>query len=227
MDEIKTNFKINIKDFDINIKVRNNFNSRYVKPKYCPEIKESRLKYKNAASLADEIILSKSMRYFVVVDGTFIFGDLIEALLVKNNIRCKKLTICTLSMSENNIDSLSNLIEAGYILELNIIISDFFYSHERHNLIKYMYEKLDIDNKFQLAVASSHMKVTTFETMAGSKVVVDGSANLRSSSNLEQLRIEENADVYDFVDKISDDIILKYSTIKKSLRRNTLWNAIN
>jgi len=227
MNEIKFNFDLNLDDFDLNININDKFNSRYIKPKYCPEISESKLKYKNAQKLADEITLSEAMRYYVVVDGTFIFGDLLEAIIVKNNLKCKKITISTLSLSENNIDSLHNLIEGGFIEELNIIISDYFYSHERENLIRYMYQELDIDDKFQLAVASSHMKVTTLETFKGNKLVFHGSANMRSSSNLEQLMIEENKDLYDFNNEIFTSIIEKYATVKKSLRRNQLWNVID
>lgn len=227
MNEIKFNFDLNLDDFDLNININDKFNSRYVKPKYCPEISESKLKYKNAQKLADEITLSEAMRYYVVVDGTFIFGDLLEAIIVKNNLKCKKITISTLSLSENNIDSLHNLIEGGFIEELNIIISDYFYSHERENLIRYMYQELDIDDKFQLAVASSHMKVTTIETFKGNKLVFHGSANMRSSSNLEQLMIEENKDLYNFNNEIFTNIIEKYATVKKSLRRNQLWNVID
>ena len=226
MDELKQNFKINIKDFDIKVNIGGRFNSRYMKPKYSPEIPEHKLKYKNAEDLAKDIKMEPDMRYYIVVDGTFIFGDFLEAVLVLNNIRVKSMTIATLSLSQNNIDSLANLIEGGFIEKLNIIISDFYYSHERNGLIPYIYDKLDKDDKFQMAVCSSHMKVNIFETASGNKVVMHGSANMRSSSNLEQLIIEENKSLYDFNNDLFSKIINKYHTINKSLRSKNLRETI-
>jgi len=197
-----------------------------MKPKYSPEIPEHKLKYKNAEDLAKDIKMEPDMRYYIIVDGTFIFGDFLEAVLVLNNIRVKSMTIATLSLSQNNIDSLANLIEGGFIEKLNIIISDFYYSHERNGLIPYIYDKLDKDDKFQMAVCSSHMKVNIFETASGNKVVMHGSANMRSSSNLEQIIIEENKSLYDFNNDLFSKIINKYHTINKSLRRKNLWETI-
>jgi hypothetical protein len=182
-------FKVNITDFsDIKINLfgeNSNFKSRYIKPPKTKEIKESRLKYSDALKLAKDISLKKNERYFFVVNGSFIFGDFIEALIVNNNWKIKSMTISTLSLSENNIDSLANLINGDYVDELNLIVSDYFYSHERHNLIPYCYKQLDLDNKFQLAVAGTHCKLCIFETYNNGYVVIHGSANLRSSSNME------------------------------------------
>ena len=45
-------------------------------------------------------------------------------------------------------------------------------------------------------------------------------------ANIEQLQIEENDFLFDFNQEIFDSIIAKYSTIKKSVRRNELWPAV-
>lgn len=213
-------------DFEIDFDSDTTFETRYIKPPRTKQIAEKNLKYSNAEKLAKDIVIEKGSRYFVVINGSFIFGDLIEAIIVGNNATVKKLTISTLSMSQNNIDSLAGLLKQGYIKELNLIISDYFFSHERNGLIKYAYEQLDIDNRFQLAVASTHCKLCIFETMGGKKVVIHGSANLRSSSNLEQIVIEESKELYDFNNQYQDKIIEVYKTIDKSVRRTKLWNAV-
>lgn len=102
------------------------------------------------------------------------------------------MTITTLSLSQNNIDSLHNLMEGGYIGELNLIVSVYFWAHEIHQLIPYIYRQLDINDRFQLCVGGIHTKTTQFETMGGRKVIIHGSANLRSSGSVEQFTIEEN-----------------------------------
>lgn len=223
------NIKFDLSNFNIDFKIKEIgkiFNTRYIKPPKCKEISEHLLKYSNAEHLAKDIKISKKDRYFVIVNGSFIFGDFIEALVVLNNYHIKKMTISTLSMSENNVDSLANLLNGNFIDELNLIISDYFFSHERNNLVKYIYEELDKNNKFQLAVASTHCKLCLFETHCGKHVLIHGSANLRSSSNIEQFIVEENESLYNFNDNYQREIINIYKTINKSLRGDTLWQAV-
>jgi hypothetical protein len=50
-----------------------------------------------------------------------------------------------------------------------------------------------------------------------------GSANLRSSSNIEQLCIEEGAELYNFNEEVHDAIIKRYQTINKPVRFKKAW----
>lgn len=227
------NIDINIPDMDLDISIADNgFDNRYIKSKVAKDIPAHRLKYKNAIELAKDIKIEEGIRYDCIVAGNFIFGDFIEAFITHNNAKCLQLTISTLSLDQNNVDSLVNLMTGNYVDNLNLIISDYFYAHERGSLIPYIYDKLDIDNRFQLASASSHTKITMFETLGGKKIVIHGSANLRSSSNIEQFTIEENPGLYDFHFEYHNRIIEKYMTINKEIKRNKslrgekLWNAI-
>lgn len=224
--DIKVDIELNNFNVDLKLNINNNFNTRYVKPLWTPELSEHQLKYRNAEKLANDIVLDEKSRYFAIIDGSFIFGDFIEALIVKHNFFTEEMIISTLSMSENNIDSLANLLNGGFVGKLNLIISDYFFSHERNNLIKYAYEELDKNDKFQLSVVSSHCKLCIFAA-DNLKVVIHGSANLRSSSNIEQIVIEVNAELYDFIYDYQIKIVEKYSTINKSIRDSNLWNLIN
>lgn len=227
------NIDINIPDMDLDISIADNgFDNRYIKSKVAKDIPAHKLKYRNAIKLANNIKIEEGIRYDCIVAGNFIFGDFIEAFITHNNAKCLQLTISTLSLDQNNVDSLVNLMTGNYVDNLNLIISDYFYAHERGSLIPYIYDKLDIDNRFQLASASSHTKITMFETLGGKKIVIHGSANLRSSSNIEQFTIEENPGLYDFHFEYHNRIIEKYMTINKEIKRNKslrgekLWNEI-
>lgn len=200
--------------------------SRYFAPPQQKDIPERLLKYRFAEDLARSVVPEKGMRVFVVLDGSFIAGDFFEAWVVEHNLHIKKMTISTLSMSENNVDSLANILNAGYVDELDLIVSDYFYSHERQSLVPYIYKCLDIGNRFQLAAASTHCKLCLMETHNGSKVVVHGSANLRSSSNIEHLCIEESPMLYDFLLDSQVRIIERFKTINKSIRYNDLWQTV-
>lgn len=227
MTQQDTGYVFDPNDFsEVELELEAEFESRYIKPPKTREIPENFLKYADAKKLAKNVVIDKDSRYFVVVNGSFYFGDFIEGLVVENNWHVKKMTISTLSLNQNNVDSLGNLLRGGFVDELNLIISDYFFSHERQGLIPYIYEVLDVDDKFQLAVAGSHCKICIMETHCGMKVAIHGSANLRSSSNIEQIVIEENQDLYDFNDEYQGRIIETYKTINKSLRRNTLWHQV-
>ena len=200
--------------------------SRYIKPPICKETPEIYLKYELAETLAKDLKPEKGMRAFCLINGTFIAGDFIEAFIVKHNIHVKRLTISTLSLSQNNVDSLNNLLEGGYVDELNLVVSDYFFAHERRGLVQYMYDVLDKGEKFQLAAAGTHCKLTMIETHDGLKITMHGSANLRSSSNIEHICIEEGEELYDFNYDVQEKIIEKYKTISKSVRYNDIWQAV-
>ena len=219
-------FKITKSDFKLTDSKKVQIKNRFIKPPRMKEIPEKFLKYEYAEELANEIDIQKGDRFFVALNGTFIFGDFIEALIVEKNYMVKRLVVSTLSMSENNIDSLYNILHGGYVDQLDLIISDYFFTHERHNLIKYCYQELDHDDKFQLAVCASHWKTCAIETHCGLKIFMHGSANLRSSTNLEHVMIEENPALFDFNMSYQDELIETYKTIKKSIGKTKAWDII-
>lgn len=221
MNELDISFDIDLdfEDIDINIFNENRYN--ILKPK---RNKSKNVRFKYAKDFANEIIIDKDSRYYALIDGSFITGDFIEAFLVKNQ-KCAKITLSTLSLSLENVDSFANLINAGYISELNIIVSDYFFGHEKHNLVRYMYEVLDVNDVFQLSVCRTHTKITLIE-YEDKKIVISGSANLRSSDNLEQLSIEENEELYNFNKEIHDNIITEFKTINKSIKTKRLWQVV-
>ena len=213
MDEIKF-------DFDTTKDTNWELESRYLQPKIKTEDEQDEfVMYKYAEEAAKKIDLSK--KTIAIVNGSFILGDFLEALLIENAIKCVDCKIATLSLNQENVDSLAGLMRDGYIENLTIMGSDFFAVHEKYALMEYMREVLDIDNRFQMIVARTHIKVIMFETSRGNKFVIHGSANLRSSSNYEQIVIEQNAEMYDFFSKFFADLGEKYKTINHKVKKKT------
>jgi hypothetical protein len=176
--------------------------------------------------LAEATKIGENQRIDCLVSGDFIFGDFIEAFFVHNQVHTERLILSTLSMSRNNIDSLKTLMLKGYVDNLDLIVSNFFYAHERTKLIKYIHHELDFDNRFQLAVVRSHTKTLLAKTDGGKHLVINGSANLRSSNNIETFTIEDCKATYDFHLGYSDKIIDKYKTINKAIGAKDLWETI-
>ena len=65
-----------------------------------------------------------------------------------------------------------------------------------------------------------------FETHDGQKIVIHGSANLRSSGNVEQFTIEENPDLYNFYDDCFEKVMERFATIRKDIRHHELWDVM-
>lgn len=200
--------------------------TRYHKPKRTRRIKQYAVKYERArdmvAAVSEQILAGETVH--ALLSGNFIFGDFIEAFAVDNNLLIEDLTISTLSFGKDNVHSLKNLIVGDYVQSLNIVVSDYFYSHNRDNCT-YTHEHLDIDNKFQLAVAGVHTKVTLIRS-GDRRIVMTGSANLRSSRSVEEVTIQDNPELYDFHKIWHDEVLTQYATINKSIRATHLWERI-
>lgn len=158
--------------------------------------------YENAERLAAEVgpMADAGDIAHAVLSGNFIFGDFIESWVKRHDMLVNDLHIATLSMSQDNIDSLANLQHGGYVKRLHLMVSDYFFAHERHKngLIPYAYQELDHGcDSFQLSVTGSHCKIALFATDM-THHVMHGSANLRSSASIEQMTIENNHDLYRF-----------------------------
>lgn len=199
--------------------------TRIMQPRIKPPVAAA---YSYAQEMAQKTKLEKDANLYAFVSGNFIFGDYLEALFDRG-IRVDELYICTLSLSEDNVDSLKNILLTRRCKKLNLIVSHYFYSHERERLIPYLYQELDHNNLFQLAVAGIHCKIALIaEHDKELRLVMHGSANMRSSANVEQVQLIENDELYQFNKRFLDNIISKYKTIdkrRKSLRGGDLWQA--
>ena len=200
---------------------------RWIEPHGNEEIDEWRIKYENAEDLAVAIgDIPDNFRAFVLLAGKFIFGDFIEALIVKNNWHCEELQITTLGLSEDNIDSLFNLLDWGHLERLELIVSDWFFNDQRRDLVPYLYQKLDVDNKLQVAVASVHTKMVLIKTTCGKKIIIHGSANFKSCASVENIVIENSPGLFDFMKEINDGIIARHKTLNKAIRNKELWRTV-
>lgn len=209
---------------------------RYDRPRIYDNVLDA-VEYEHAQDFVDDLELSDGYRAFAFVSGNFVFGDVLEAMVDQRKVAPRSMTIQTLSMSEENIDSLANVIDmmGGRLERLRIILSVYFWGHEHRpgQLVPYLYETLDVDGlDFDVAFASIHTKIVTVETLAGHHLVMDGSANLRSLRNIEQLRIECDDGLYEYIERFADKVFAAYSVVNrdqpypKPIRGNRLWGAI-
>ncbi len=210
--------------------------ARYQFPPASPDVPEHLALYEHAKACAASMELAPGCRHYRVVSGNFIFGDFLEALLVEKHIQAKELTISTYSFSRANVDSLRGLLQTGHVQKLTLIMSAGQFGLEMHDTVAYALEQMDFGNeRFQLVAAGTHCKLACIETARGNKLTIHGSANLRSSGNLEQFVLEEGAEFYDFNMAFQRRIIERFAIInhgkplkkQQPLRRAALWAAVN
>lgn len=203
-------------DFSIEPQIEN---QRYQKPVAKRTVAAA---FENAVELAKSIEMREGFRCFCLLSGNFIFGDFLEAMTTLDKWRIDKLTIHTLTMSQDTIDSLQNVLIMDEPSQLRIIMSDYWYAHEQgraNGLLWELYDKLDIGDGFRLAFCRTHTKICTVQTKAGHKIVIHGSANMRSHGVMEQFTIENDPNLYDFIEGWHDQILDEYDIINKDVKR--------
>jgi hypothetical protein len=183
-------------------------------------------KYKYAIDLVKDIgVIEEGEHINAIVSGNFIAGDLLEAYLFQNKLIAEEVIIATLSMSRENVDSLKNVQDYRLNGKMGLIISDFFFSHERKDGVQDIIKHLS-NGQFALAVAGIHTKLTLIKTTCGQHIVIGGSANLRSSLNIEQITIDNCPIQYAFHREWMAEILNKYQATHEMLRREKLWQQV-
>ena len=190
-DDTELDFNLN----DFKIDGIDEVKKRYKKPVF--KKLNSKVSYENARKFAKDIKLEKGEQFHAIIQGNFIFGDMIEALLIDRKLQCSEMYISTLSLSQNNVDSLAGLIKNENIINLNLILSNYFYSHEKHKLMKYLLQECDIENKLDVMIIRNHTKIILMR-INNMHIVISGSSNLRSSNSIEQIIIQESEELYNF-----------------------------
>lgn len=187
--------------------------------------------FRRAEEFARAVNLTSGARTFAWVSGGFIFGDLLEALVVERHVWPKEIYISTLSLSQENIDSLRTILECTEVQRLCMLVSGYFYSHEKYNLVPYMYEQLDLGDKTQIAFGNYHGKIITLSTHYGHTITLHGSANLRSSNSIEQVMIEVDArELHEFNAGVISSLCKRFGTINyaaaKVPGKERIWQAV-
>lgn len=191
-------------------------------------IKTAKLNFKpvvfeNALEMAKTMDLTQD--YFALVSGAFVFGDLLEALCWKKQLQPERLYVTTLGLSPDNVDSLVNMVDYLFVPEINLIISSYFASVERHRNIPYMIDEFSGRN-INVAVCANHAKLALWECKEQSFLMF-GSANLASSANLEVFAMTHDAEAVAFVKRLLSGIMKKFTVIRGSTGETIFENNKN
>lgn len=198
-------------------------------PRY-PAPRPEMIKYEHAVRLAAKAHRffaenpGEGARLFCLVSGNFILGDLLEAWCCAGGHKADELLIATLSLNQNNVDSLRNIIDAGQVDRLGIAVSAFWYAHNRRDAAGYMVEQLSAAPRYDFAAVSLHTKIILMR--CGDEYnVLHGSANLCSSANIEQFMWERDRALYEFNREWLERVFSRFAFLKKHQTKRELWQT--
>ncbi len=149
----------------------------------------------NAAAVIAHLPADPDDRTHCLLRGDFVLCDIIPTILRARG-SCPHLRIATLGLSVANADTLACLIERGTVGGLTLIVSHYFQQVDKTTVFRAVAARLA--GIAHIAVTRSHAKVICLPTSAGDHYVIEGSANLRSSDNVEQMLITNDPDTHAF-----------------------------
>jgi hypothetical protein len=131
-----------------------------------------------------------------LMTGLYDFMTLVGHLITTRPVPCARLRLATLAFSSRNTAELCQLFDAGAVRCVSLLASDFF---SKHNKAEWAEAVKEFRARGQdIAAPRSHCKVTCLEFADGTKLVFEGSANLRTNNNREQFCLVNSAEIHDW-----------------------------
>ncbi len=146
----------------------------------------------NAAELVRQIAdLEEGDRLHAVLPGNFVFAEILTQLAER--MKPENVSVATLSLSKQNVDALAASLDAGHIGTLNFLISEYFCATNKPIMAHMLHAAQN--RRWRIGTKRTHAKIATLD--AG-HIVLETSANLRSSQSIEQASVFNDRELHDF-----------------------------
>jgi hypothetical protein len=124
--------------------------------------------------------------------------DLMHLLLVliERLGGCDDLQIATLSFNMANVAEMAALLDSARVKRLSVLCSKFFRENSKA-IYQYAHDELTKRGQ-RLAFSRNHCKVVCVAASDGRRLVLEGSANLRTNSNIEQFCLVNDPELHDW-----------------------------
>jgi hypothetical protein len=132
-----------------------------------------------------------------LLTGSFDFMLVLTCVIQARPAVCEHLRVTTLAFSRRNTQELARLLDSARLARLTLLTSDFM---ARSNAAVYQgaVEELAAARKQTVASARCHAKVACLAFADGLRLVFEGSANLRTNKNWEQMTAINDAGLHDW-----------------------------
>lgn len=162
------------------------------------------IRVRDASELLAVLPLAVGSSYHFLLTKRFDLMDVVEAMPDRLG-SIDRLRLVTLSFNEDNLASMSHLVESGKVSSLSLLCSSFLAGH-KPELWNAAVDKLRDFPGVKLACAETHAKVVLTQS-ATSKLVIEGSANLSSNGGIEQIAVIADAGLHDWHAAWIDELI--------------------
>ena len=143
--------------------------------------------------------------------GTYDLCQVIAATVQKNS--CRHLRIATLCFSKKNAAELLGLLESFPAMRFSMVVSAFFRGHNKE-LFEEFAEALKEYPTAKMTAARSHCKVATFDLADDDGLTFEGSANLRTNKNREQLAVIRDRTLHEWHAAWIDEMVYAHGDRK-------------
>jgi hypothetical protein len=143
-----------------------------------------------------------------IMTGRYDLCDLLEVILAKLGT-VAQLRIATLSFNGRNAQTMTAWTEGRKVERLSLLCSVFFKEHNPE-LFEQLHQALAKPHR--MAASRNHCKLVCFHFATGDKLVMEGSANLRTNSNREQFCLVRDDGLHDWHAAWIDEEVLKHES---------------
>jgi hypothetical protein len=144
-----------------------------------------------------------------IMSGRYDLMVLLAAVLEFYASGCESLRIATLSYNDRNTLEMAELLRSGRVAALALLCSAFFKAHNPDQFAAAKREAAGFPGRWRLAAARNHCKVVLAD-FGQRRLVLEGSANLRTNGNLEQLLIVQDAELFSWHAGWIDELVSRY-----------------
>jgi hypothetical protein len=132
-----------------------------------------------------------------LLTGYFDFALVLTVVLKSRPAPCEALRVATLSFSKRNVQELAGWIDAGLVKRLVLLSSDFM---KEGNPETYFGAVKELAGQRGQTVAAGrcHAKVACLHFADGLRLVFEGSMNLSTNRNLEQMTVINDPGLHDW-----------------------------
>jgi hypothetical protein len=153
--------------------------------------------FREAKELLPYLPAAEGETTHAIMSGRYDLMVLLAAVLGFYGSGCQSLRIATLSFNDRNTLEMAELLRSGRVGALTLLCSSFFRAHNDAEYANARREAAGFPGRWRLAAARNHCKVVLAD-FGERRLVLEGSANLRTNGNLEQLLIVRDAALHDW-----------------------------
>jgi len=161
-----------------------------------PSIK-SMVKPENVTAVGKLLSSEESAPLHIILRGDFILGDLIGWIADREPV--KFFTCASLGVSIKNAEMLARLIGKEKLHGVSLLLSHYFAAVDKAD-VWLAVKNLLLPRDVKMGIGRSHAKVFLIEFIDPQiqPIVIEGSANLRASGNIEQITVWRDSELLEF-----------------------------